>query len=118
MSEPDIRIESFSDRLLYTTAALEQRVRVLLDIGMIHGYIMDIDQGTVLMYAQFRVTEAEVAWTVTLVPRTLVMIFDRFQLDQEPKEVRDGYRYMVGDRFATIREAAEYNQTQKAEDQS
>lgn len=95
---PSVRM---SDSVLRSTAAVEQRLRVVTDQGAVTGYLVDLDDHDMLMFIQYiRENRPESVWSVALMPRSFVVLIEQERLDAESEEVRDSYRQMVGDRFA------------------
>lgn len=95
------------DRVLLTAGAAEQALRVETPDGALRGYLIDVDERDILIYAGYprQGRELELVWTVALLPRDRIILLERTRIEEEAQEVQDAYRAMVEDRFVTLWDA-------------
>lgn len=92
-----------SIEMLSRAADGHRRISVITPEGRLTGYLAGIDEGHIVLYAQYRVPdrdEVKVVWSITIVPRTMVMVVEDQTLSSEAADVQEVYMGVAG-RFLT-----------------
>lgn len=89
--------------VLARAAAAKRRLAVPTEYGVVRGYLLGMDEHTLVLYADYRTkdeydTPLQI-WTVCVLPRSLTVFIEPFVLTDEADHVRGDYLKYGGDVF-------------------
>ncbi len=96
-----MKINDMGTQVLRKIMEEGRRIRVMTDVMVIQGYLIDFDEYGILMYAEY-IRENGIVWATTMANREHSVIFDDTVITDEDPAVCDLYHSLVNERSVDL----------------
>lgn len=83
-----------ADGVLARAAFQGRRIALITDYGLVRGYILGLDQRSLVIYAEYRATsggETVSEWSTVVLPRDLAIFLESSFIFEEEADIQKGY---------------------------
>jgi hypothetical protein len=93
------------DQFMEIAAIRRRRLLLATPEGSLRGYLIGMDDRHLVIYAQYKVSDTEIDWTLMTVPRTGTVLMEQAEISQEDGAVQENYLRLGGATFIDMCQA-------------